>query len=72
MKVSKLEEYARRLNDNRGWGLWLRAVEWVFAVIILSLIAFSFSKFKGYADYSGWVWGPIGVSFVPPLSLDSP
>ena len=64
MNVSKLQECASRLIDNRGWGLWFRAVQWIFAVICLALIAFSFSKFKGYPDYEGWVWGPIGVAFV--------
>jgi len=64
MNVSKLEERARHLVDNRGWGLWFRVVQWIFAVICLALIAFSFSKFKGYPDYNGWVWGPIGVAFV--------
>ena len=64
MEVSKLEEFSRRLLDNRGWGLWFRVVEWVFAAIILSLIAFSFSQFKSYTDYTGWIWGPIGISFV--------
>jgi len=36
----------------------------MFAVICLALIAFSFSKFKGYPDYHGWRWGPIGIAFV--------
>jgi len=70
MEVSKLEEYGRRLIDNRGWALWFRLVEWLFAVIILALIAFSFSQFKLRADYTGWIWGPIGISFVPLLSPD--
>lgn len=64
MKASECEDFCRRLIDNRAWGLWVRVVEWVFAVISLALIAFSFSQFKGYADYKGWVWGPIGVAFV--------
>ena len=64
MQVSECEELTRHLVDNRGWGFWFRIVQWVFAVICLALIAFSFSRFKGYADYTGWVWGPIGVAFV--------
>jgi len=64
MKVSALEDHASRLVDSRGWGLWFRAVQWMFAVICLALIAFSFSKFKGYTDYHGWRWGPIGIAFV--------
>jgi len=66
MKVSKIEEFCRHLIYNRGWALWFRVVQWVFAVIVLALIAFSFSKFKGYPNYTGWVWGAIGVSFVHP------
>jgi len=70
MNVSKLDERASRLVNCRGWGLWFRVLQWMFAVICLALIAFSFSKFKGYPDYHGWQWGPIGIAFVSLLIDD--